>query len=60
MGPGTPDDAVLAPANQRNALLLTADKDFREMVFRQQLHMHGTVLIHLVGLSPSRTAEIGA
>jgi hypothetical protein len=39
-------------------LLLTADKDFGEMVFRQRLHTHGIVLVRLAGLSPSRKAEI--
>lgn len=60
LGPGMPDDAVLNLANQETALLLTADKDFGEMVFRQRLHMHGVVLIRLAGLSPTRKAEIVA
>jgi predicted nuclease of predicted toxin-antitoxin system len=29
------DEDVLRQANERNALLLTADKDFGELVFRQ-------------------------
>ena len=37
LGPGMADDAVLHLANQETALLLTADKDFGEMVFRQRL-----------------------
>jgi predicted nuclease of predicted toxin-antitoxin system len=43
LGPGMSDDAVLNLANQQTALLLTADKDFGEMVFRQRLHTHGVV-----------------
>jgi hypothetical protein len=31
-------------ANREAALLLTADKDFGEMVFRQRLHTHGVVM----------------
>ena len=58
LGPGMPDDAVLNLANQETALLLTADKDFGEMVFRQRLHMHGVVLIRLAGLTPARKAEM--
>lgn len=58
MEPGVSDDIVFASANQESALLLTADKDFGEMVFRQRLHTHGIVLIRLAGLSPSRKAEI--
>ncbi|MGC8782338.1 MAG: DUF5615 family PIN-like protein, partial [Anaerolineae bacterium] len=47
-------------ANREAALLLTADKDFGEMVFRQRLHTHGIVLVRLAGLSSSRKAEIVA
>ncbi|MFN3308237.1 MAG: DUF5615 family PIN-like protein [Anaerolineales bacterium] len=60
MEPGISDDIVLASANQEAALLLTADKDFGEMVFRQRLHTHGIILIRLAGLLPSRKAEIVA
>lgn len=60
LGPGMPDDAVLSLANQETALLLTADKDFGEMVFRQRLHIHGVLLIRLAGLTPARKAEIVA
>jgi len=35
MSPGIPDEAVLDAANRGEALLLTADKDFGELVFRQ-------------------------
>lgn len=34
MEPGISDDFVLNLANREHALLLTADKDFGEMVFR--------------------------
>ncbi len=60
LGTGMSDDAVLNLANQETALLLTADKDFGEMVFRQRLHMHGVVLIRLAGLTPARKAEVVA
>lgn len=60
MEPGISDDIVLASANREAALLLTADKDFGEMVFRQRLHTHGIVLIRLAGISPSRKAEMVA
>ncbi|MFH1322400.1 MAG: DUF5615 family PIN-like protein [Methanobacteriota archaeon] len=32
---GISDDEVLEMANKKNTLLLTADKDFGELVFRQ-------------------------
>jgi len=58
LGPGVPDHEVLKWANQEAALLLTADKDFAEMVFRQRLHAHGVVLVRLAGLSAARKAEV--
>lgn len=58
MEPGISDDVVLAKANERNALLVTADKDFGELVFRQNLVNHGVVLLRLVGLSSETKAEI--
>lgn len=58
--PGITDEAVLRLANQAQALLLTADKDFGEMVYRQQLHTHGIILIRLAGLSMSQKTELVA
>ena len=41
------------------AMLVTADKDFGEMIFRQgQLSAGGVVLIRLAGLSAERKADI--
>ena len=36
MDPGISDDVVLRTANSMRALLVTADKDFGELVFRRQ------------------------
>lgn len=58
MDPGITDDAVLEAANERNALLLTADKDFGELVFRQRRVSKGVLLIRLAGLS--QEAKIAA
>jgi predicted nuclease of predicted toxin-antitoxin system len=58
--PSLPDETVLAMANQRNALLLTADKDFGELVFRQHRVSAGVVLIRLAGLSPATKAMVVA
>ncbi|WP_058868191.1 DUF5615 family PIN-like protein [Chloracidobacterium thermophilum] len=60
LGPGMSDEAVLNLANQETALLLTADKDFGEMVFRQGLNIQGVVLIRLAGLTHVRKAEVVA
>jgi predicted nuclease of predicted toxin-antitoxin system len=47
--PSISDDAVLARANEAEALLLTSDKDFRELVFRQRRVTAGVMLIRLTG-----------
>ena len=56
--PGIPDEEVLRLANQQSAILITADKDFGELVFRQALVAHGVLLIRMAGLSQARKAEI--
>ena len=56
--PGMSDDILLSQANQDNAVLLTADKDFGELVFRLRRHSYGIVLIRLPGLSPDKKGEI--
>ena len=59
MEPGITDEAVLERANERTALLVTADKDFGELVFREgRLSSGGVVLIRLAGLSAERKAKI--
>ncbi len=57
MDPGSNDKAVLDTANQQMALLITADKDFGELVFRQRLVSNGVVLVRLAGLSPPTKAD---
>ncbi|MGQ9627032.1 MAG: DUF5615 family PIN-like protein [Anaerolineae bacterium] len=51
--PGISDDEVLNQANRETALLLTTDKDFGELVFRQGRVIQGVILIRLAGLSPT-------
>jgi len=51
MEPGISDDEVLTIANQENAILLTADKDFGELIFRQGRISVGVILLRLAGLS---------
>lgn len=60
MEPGITDDTVLGLANLKRMILLTADKDFGELVFRLHHIMAGVVLIRLAGLSPTKKAEITA
>jgi predicted nuclease of predicted toxin-antitoxin system len=58
--PAITDEAVLQRSREAGALLLTADKDFGELVFRQQLLHSGVVLIRLAGLDPEARAELVA
>ena len=58
MEPGISDEVVLDLANREGAVLLTADKDFGELVFRQERITKGVILIRLAGISPARKAEI--
>jgi predicted nuclease of predicted toxin-antitoxin system len=58
--PGVTDDIVLNLANQEGRVLLTADKDFGELVFRLGRASFGVVLIRLSGLVSSQKAEIVA
>jgi predicted nuclease of predicted toxin-antitoxin system len=55
--PGATDDIVLEAANDRGALLVTADKDFGELVYRLRRASNGVVLIRLAGLSLDAKAE---
>ena len=60
MDPGISDDEVLDKAEKGSAILITADKDFGELVFRQQRIAKGVVLVRLAGLLPSKKAEIAS
>ena len=60
MASGISDDNVLAIANRESSLLLTADKDFGELVFRQGRFTLGTLLVRLAGVAPERKAELVA
>jgi len=58
MDPGISDQVVLEKAQGIGVLLVTCDKDFGELVFRQGLYAKGVVLLRLAGLSQSVKAEI--
>lgn len=51
IGAGSSDTEVLAAATGRRCPLLTCDKDFGELVFRQRLASSGVVLIRLEGVA---------
>lgn len=54
--PGIHDDAVLDQANRSGDVLITADKDFSELVFRMGRIHTGVILIRLAGLSAEMKA----
>ncbi|NEQ35809.1 MAG: hypothetical protein F6K40_05725 [Okeania sp. SIO3I5] len=58
MEPGVSDDVVLDLANKESALLLTADKDFGELVFRLGRVASGVILVRFAGLPNSSKATI--
>ena len=60
LAPSIPDDEVLREANTRSAVLVTADKDFGELVFRQGAIHPGVVLLRLAGLANTTKGEIVA
>lgn len=57
ISPSVADEEVLQQANTRAALLVTADKDFGELVFRQGRLHASVVLLRLAGLPPALKAE---
>lgn len=57
LSPSITDDQVLDEANARSALLVTADKDFGELVYRLGRIHAGVVLTRLAGLSASAKTE---
>lgn len=58
VSPGVRDEVVLETAAGLGAVLLTADKDFGELVFRRRLSSAGVVLLRLSGLGPREKADL--
>jgi predicted nuclease of predicted toxin-antitoxin system len=58
MSPGIMDDVVLNESRGSDRVLITADKDFGELVFRQRKAYAGVLLVRLAGFHPDRKAEI--
>ncbi len=58
LSPSITDEEVLREANDRAALLLTADKDFGELVYRLGRLHNGVVLLRLAGLAVSSKSDI--
>ena len=58
MNPGISDDQVLEIANRSNALLMTGDTDFGELVYRLKKIHSRVLLLRLAGLSPMKKSDI--
>jgi len=54
---GIADDEILRVAEKENAVILTYDTDFGELVFRYNLKSRGVILLRVSGLS--LTEKIG-
>lgn len=57
-GKATPDPDVLGLSVSTSALLLTQDKDFGELVFRQSKASFGVLLVRLNGLTGPEKAVL--
>jgi predicted nuclease of predicted toxin-antitoxin system len=57
MAPGIGDGEVLRRANDRGAVLITADKDFGELVFRQGQAHAGILLLRIGVLTKAEKVE---
>lgn len=60
LSPGIDDIEVLDKANTENAILLTEDKDFGELVYRLKLVNHGVILIRLSGWESNQKGQFVA
>ena len=60
LSPSIPDEEVLDLAASEEAVLVTADKDFGELVYRQGRTHHGVLLIRLHGLGPEEKGRVTA
>jgi predicted nuclease of predicted toxin-antitoxin system len=56
--PGQADDAVLARAYGQGVVLITSDKDFGELVYRQRRPHAGVLLLRLSGLDEAAKCEL--
>jgi predicted nuclease of predicted toxin-antitoxin system len=50
---GSDDDQVLALAHNEDRVLITGDKDFGELIFREGRSHHGVILLRLTNPNPA-------
>ena len=58
LNPGITDEEVLNRAHDADALLLTGDKDFGELIYRLGRASCGVVLVRLAGVTNEHKAEL--
>ena len=56
--PGIDDYSVLKKAIQENRILVTSDKDFGEMIFKNKMKHCGIILLRLVNEKPSNKINV--
>ena len=56
--PGWPDKVILEKANRENWVVVTNDKDFGELVFRDKLPHRGVILLRLDDETPANKIAI--
>ena len=57
LAPGLPDPEVLAIASTEGRILITADKDFGELVVRRRQASQGVLLLRLPGMDPGTASN---
>jgi len=55
--PGLSDRAVIEQANKENRIIITFDKDFGELIFKERLKVKGLILLRIAPSSPEHIAE---
>jgi len=55
--PSISDESVLNIATEKNALIITEDKDFGELVFRFQLSHRGILLVRMISSKSFEKAD---
>ena len=58
ISPGVDDQTVIRIANENNSILITSDKDFGELAFRQNLVHDGIILLRLQNYHSKIKADI--
>lgn len=56
--PGIPDEEILEKAHAKNFIVVTSDKDFGELVFKNNLPHKGVILMRLVNESAANKIRV--